>query len=189
MSSGWPSDGPIAGRRPKGSELGLPPDGPGSLAGIGRRFVGLFIDGLLFIPLLALSTALRHPHLVTQVSASGVHTQRLVESPMPLAGALAVMAPSAIYVIGMIAWRGQTLGEQAMGLRVVRLIDGQHPGLTPSLARWAVLAVAGLAGLFASYLVGWLTLWTLAVYLWATWDPNRQGLHDRFARVIVINTR
>ena len=46
--------------------------------------------------------------------------------------------PGFVYVVGLIAWRGQTVGEQAMGLRVIRLADRQHPGLTPSLARWLV---------------------------------------------------
>lgn len=185
-----PADaGPLGAASWKGQELGLPADGPGSLGGLGRRFVGLFLDGLLFIPVLIVATVLRHPHVVTEVSSTGAHTQKLVEDEQSPAAALAIMVPSAVYVIAMVAWRGQTLGEQAMGLRVIRLIDRQHPGLTPALARWVVLGGPAIAAVLVPRYTGWTSLWSLLVYVWALWDHDRQGLHDKFARVIVVSTR
>jgi hypothetical protein len=68
-------------------------------------------------------------------------------------------------------WRGRTPGKWLFGLRVVRL-SGQPMGLWFALERFGGYA-AGIATGFFGF---------LQVY----WDPNRQAIHDRIARTVVI---
>ncbi len=172
----------------KGRDLDLPDQGPGSLARFWTRFAGLLIDLVVLAPVAIIGLLVRHPHLVTSTTPGGRTSHMVIAHPTPMY-TLLVNIPGFVYVVGFIAWRGQTLGEQAMGLRVIRLADGQHPGLTPALARWLVLALVLLADVIAPRYAGWASLWTLLVYLWAAWDADRQGLHDKFAHVIVVRTR
>jgi uncharacterized RDD family membrane protein YckC len=92
-----------------------------------------------------------------------------------------VLALDAVYEISMIAWRGQTLGKMALGIKVVPVVGGKV-GVGWATIRWAVPAAA-------SRLPGVGSLLNLLVYLWMLWDPMKQGLHDKAARTIVIRTR
>jgi uncharacterized RDD family membrane protein YckC len=66
---------------------------------------------------------------------------------------------------------GQTLGQYAMGLRVVRL-DGRRMTFWRSLVRWF--------GYFVSFMA-------LGVgYLWVLWDDRRQGFMDKLAKTVVV---
>ena len=66
---------------------------------------------------------------------------------------------------------GQTLGQYAMGLRVVRL-DGKRMTFWRSLVRWI--------GYFVSF-------FALGVgYLWVLWDDRRQGFMDKLAKTVVV---
>jgi uncharacterized RDD family membrane protein YckC len=66
---------------------------------------------------------------------------------------------------------GQTLGQYAMGLRVVRL-DGKRMTFWRSLVRWI--------GYFVSFLA-------LGIgYLWVLWDDRRQGFMDKLAKTVVV---
>jgi hypothetical protein len=66
---------------------------------------------------------------------------------------------------------GQTLGQYAMGLRVVRL-DGKRMTFWRSLVRWF--------GYFVSFLA-------LGIgYLWVLWDDRRQGFMDKLAKTVVV---
>lgn len=66
---------------------------------------------------------------------------------------------------------GQTLGQYAMGLRVVRL-DGRRMNVWRSLLRWV-----GYLASFISFGLG---------FLWVLWDDRRQGWADKLARTVVI---
>lgn len=71
-------------------------------------------------------------------------------------------------------WNGSTPGKRLVGTRVVQL-DGEPIGWWDAFGRFGGYA-AGLA-------TG--TLGFLQIF----WDPNRQGIHDRIARTVVIRTR
>ena len=121
---------PVVALQPyRGADLGLPMNGPGSIAGLGIRFLGATLDALILVPVTLLSLALRHTRWVTQLSAAGVRTQRLVSNHLSTPATLLLLVPGAIYVIGLIGWRGQTLGEQIVGARVIRLSDRAGAGL------------------------------------------------------------
>jgi uncharacterized RDD family membrane protein YckC len=72
---------------------------------------------------------------------------------------------------------GQTLGKQAVGIRVVRT-DGQPVGFWLGVLRTVV----------AQQLLTAITLYLYAVvdYLWPLRDPQNQALHDKIAKTWVV---
>ena len=82
------------------------------------------------------------------------------------------------YELVLIAIRGQTFGKQAVGIKVVKELDGQNPGGLASFLRWLIPA----AGFFFCYLPGFL------VYLSPAFDSSGrvQGWHDKVAKTVVI---
>jgi uncharacterized RDD family membrane protein YckC len=70
-------------------------------------------------------------------------------------------------------WDGQTPGKRLMDCKVVRL-DGTPISLWFALERFGGYA----AGVITGFL-GFAQLY---------WDPNRQAIHDRIARTVVIRT-
>lgn len=70
-------------------------------------------------------------------------------------------------------WDGQTPGKRLVDCKVVRL-DGEPISLWFALERFGGYA----AGVITGFL-GFAQLY---------WDPNRQGIHDRIARTVVIRT-
>jgi uncharacterized RDD family membrane protein YckC len=78
------------------------------------------------------------------------------------------------YGIGMVYRYGATVGKLAFGLRIVRQ-DGQPLDL-------ATIAVREIPGRIVSTI-------TLGIgYLWISWDPKKQGLHDKIAGTLVVKT-
>jgi uncharacterized RDD family membrane protein YckC len=77
-----------------------------------------------------------------------------------------------VYFIGMWAWKGQTLGQMIVNVKVIR-IDGKPVDLRTSAIR------------FIGYLICGLTLGL--GFLVIAFDKNKQGLHDKLAETYVIN--
>jgi hypothetical protein len=71
-------------------------------------------------------------------------------------------------------WDGRTPGKYLLGIRVVRL-SGEPLSLWFSFERFGGYAAGIATGLF-----GFAQLY---------WDPNRQAIHDRVARTVVVSTR
>ena len=114
-----------------------------------------------------------------------------------------------LYFIGLWAWRGQTVGQMAMVIKVVR--RGGHPiGLARAAVRVGglnllpAIYVASLLGLVATgasedalialilvlALAGLvLILIQIAGFLMIPFDQQRQALHDRLADTIVVEPR
>ena len=86
-----------------------------------------------------------------------------------------------LYLVPSTAITGRTLGMRLRQTAVVRA-DGSHVGWGGAIARFLV-PVAITTSLFLS-LPG-LLLGFGSVLFWL-WDPNRQGLHDRLARTLVV---
>jgi hypothetical protein len=133
------------------------------VAGIGRRFVGSIVDSfVLGLPLVVL--------------------RRATSDAVPIEVFSVV---SAAYLILMIGLLGQTVGDMALHIRVVKIEDASKPGLLRAGIRWAVVTVPMLAvdAIFGVEL-GW--VWLLVVYVPMFFSPLTQGLHDRAARDLVI---
>jgi uncharacterized RDD family membrane protein YckC len=104
----------------------------------------------------------------------------------------------AIYEVVLTKTRGQTLGKMAMRIRVVQTPEGSMPSWRASVVRYAVPAIATwLAGFAMSLLEVRPGVWTTvittlippAVFLTAALDRNRQGIHDKLARTMVLSDR
>ncbi|MFC9847355.1 RDD family protein [Streptomyces sp. NPDC060223] len=122
----------------------------------GQRFLGTLVDMLVFAV----------PYILVIV---GKDTPALV-----LVGALALL--------GLVIWQliqegrtGQTVGKKALGIRLVREIDGQPLGVGMAFVR----RLAHFLDSLACYL-GW---------LWPAWDAKKQTFADKVCSSIVIRTQ
>jgi len=161
----------------KGQELGLPPNGPNALSSQWKRLGARIIDAILIsvIPAVILAAI-----MLDDDTDFTVGTTELTGDLIALS--LVLVALSAIYEIGMLVTRGATAGKLALGMRVARIADGQKPQLSDAAIRWAVPAVAGLIPRVGS-------LFQLLDGAWCLWDPNRQCLHDKAAKTVVVDTK
>lgn len=86
-----------------------------------------------------------------------------------------------LYLVPSTAITGRTLGMRLRGTRVVR-VDGSPATWGSAFVRF-LIPVAITTSLF--YSLPGLLLGLGSVLFWL-WDPNRQGLHDRLARTLVV---
>ncbi|HEU5269908.1 MAG TPA: hypothetical protein VFU36_08280 [Jatrophihabitans sp.] len=103
------------GQQPRGARLGLPADGPGSLAPFGRRLLAFFID----------------------LAAAGLVAALFVHGAP---GQWSVLPWAADYLIGLLLL-GRTLGMYLTGLRVIRVDARLAVGPVRALVRTALLAL------------------------------------------------
>jgi hypothetical protein len=104
-----------------GEKLGLPAQGPGSIAGLGRRTAAIVLDWLIAYGLAGLGLSL------------GVLSMRTLSTAV-----LVIWL-----VLGVIAVRffGFTPGQYALGLRVASVDNRLHVGLGRASARGALVAL------------------------------------------------
>jgi uncharacterized RDD family membrane protein YckC len=122
-------------------------------AGFWRRFAGAFIDGIV-------------------VGIANGILRSIVGYGAGLGLGLVVGAAYFTAFIG--AERGQTLGQMALGIRVVGLDNGGSIGYTRAFLRWVVSIISGIVLLLG--------------YLWMLWDKEKQCWHDKAANDVVIRT-
>lgn len=81
---------------------------------------------------------------------------------------------SGLYFTAFVAlWNGYTPGKRLLRIRIIRL-DGKPLGWWLAFERFG-----GYAASVATGLLGFLQI---------AWDRNRQGIHDKIAETVVINT-
>ena len=68
-------------------------------------------------------------------------------------------------------WPGQTLGSKALGIRVIKT-DGSDLSITQALVRYVGFVVSEIC-----LLIG---------LIWAAFDKNKQGWHDKIAGTYVV---
>jgi uncharacterized RDD family membrane protein YckC len=148
-----------------------------------QRVGAILIDALLYIPFLIVPFLRLYREMEDAIRRGG--TYRVTFSPFEsrfIGYTLAAAAVGAAYHIVMVHCRGQTVGKMALGIKVLQIEDGALPSWDRAAIRWAVPV------LFAWIpLVGGLA--QLLDYLWMLWDPQRQCLHDKAARTIVLRLR
>lgn len=142
------------------------------LASWGTRAAAYLLDLLVFFGLIVL------------IAIGATIAERDVDDARRLAEtlALAIAVPLGLAYAPLLLMRrgernGQTLGKQAMGLRVVRE-NGQPVSLSNAVLREVIgrqLLVAFTYGLYA-----------VLDYLWPLWDRPRQCLHDKVAQTRVV---
>jgi curved DNA-binding protein CbpA len=90
-----------------------------------------------------------------------------------------------LYLVPSTALTGQTLGKRIQGIRAARL-DGSVPGWSSAVVRFGVpLLVASFLGIVLSFGLLGLAVAVIGMVGWVT-QPNRQGLHDRLAKTVVV---
>jgi uncharacterized RDD family membrane protein YckC len=105
---------PASQQRVRGASLGLPPDGPGSLAPFGTRVVAFLVDAVLSAVVAGMFTAPRLP------------------------GNWSLLALALIYV-GMLVAVGQTPGMRLLRLRLAHPREGRRLAVWRAVARTALL--------------------------------------------------
>jgi len=124
----------------------------GPRAGFWRRFVGLFIDGILLGIVQAILRA-----ILGVGAASGIY-----------------IVITIIYFTVMIGGaRGQTVGQMAMGIRVIDFNTGGPIGYGRAFIRWLGSIVSAIP-LFLGY-------------FWMLWDSEKQTWHDKMAGSAVVD--
>ena len=166
-------------------------DQPVFVASPWRRLAGYLLDSLVWV---VLAVAFSH----------FTWTRRAGE--LPTWGhwwTFASVAIEAAYVIVSIGSFDRTLGQAAVGMRVVTP-DGTSPGYRRAIVRWLVVAPASI-GVLVPYLtirhsnvLPYLTIrhsnlrvdpwgfWLLIVYIPILFDRLNRGLHDRAAGTVVV---
>lgn len=169
------------------------PDGA-PLSGWWRRALGYVIDNILTTIVALAATWSTFNTWLTQYQAyfddmldkasSGGQTT-LQQPSVPWQTFALLLAVSAVYEISMVAWRGQTLGHMAAGIRVRRTDSDVPPSLAGSATRWVVKQAGNLVG-FLPVISFAGSLFTLINYLFPLWDKQSQALHDKAARTFIV---
>ena len=129
----------------------------GARVGFWIRFVAIFIDGIL----LGIVTSILNLALNGNVQGRG-----------GLQTLLGVLYYTYFWSSSS-PWPGQTLGNKALGIRVVRT-DGSDLSITQALIRYVGLVISIIC-LFIGV-------------IWAAFDPNKQGWHDKIAGTYVVKS-
>jgi uncharacterized RDD family membrane protein YckC len=75
--------------------------------------------------------------------------------------------------------RGQSIGKQALGIRVAAISHGGPIGAGTAFGRWIIQVVANAA----------LGCLALVDVLWPLWDDKKQALHDKVVSSVVVRAR
>ena len=129
------------------------------LAGLGSRFAAFVLDNVFLSVLTGVT-------MYVTLRFAGTRGETLLPMATPLYFVLSVL-----YFWILIGIGGQTLGKRLFNITVVST-TGEPVGLGRAFLR--------LVGYFVSSLI-------LCIgFLWAVFDPNKQGLHDKIARTYVV---
>jgi uncharacterized RDD family membrane protein YckC len=141
------------------------------LAGILRRFCAIMLDGLvpmlIFLPLLGIGGAIVYQSTPTETTLTVI----LFVMMLTLLGLSCYTA----VVFAMWAY-GLTPGKHLLGIGVVRQDTGAPVGF------WR-MALREIIGRWVAAIVCYLG------YIWALFDANKQGWHDKIAKTLVVRTR
>jgi uncharacterized RDD family membrane protein YckC len=138
-----------------------------TVVGFGPRLAATLIDGAMvgflgFMLAFILGFIAIFTNMVNPGQVNGV---------LELLTVLCLLFFSIFYYIGFWTTDGQTMGKTIVGLKVIRT-DGTQLSVGRALLRYIGYVVS--ASLFS---IG---------FLWAAFDPKRQGWHDKLAGTLVV---
>ncbi|WP_329564787.1 RDD family protein [Kitasatospora sp. NBC_01266] len=168
------------------------------LASWGARVGGYIIDSLVIMVPLIICYVIGGVMMVSSVATS-VPTCTMPTDPTDTSapictnvgsatastlggGALAIIAVGGLLTLGLAIWQlvreggtGQTIGKRAVGIKLVRELDGQPLGFGMAFVR-------KLAHFLDSFLCG-------IGYLWPLWDDKGQCFADKVTNSLVIRAQ
>lgn len=149
-------------------------------AGFWIRFLAYLIDAIVLdVPLYGLAFALFGPQLV-HISCSssvafgntvGTGCTGTVDASFFLA-TLGVQAVHFVYFVLLWSLTGASIGQRALALIVVDADTGGRISIGRAALRFLGYIINGIV-----FDLG---------YMWAGWDPRKQGWHDKLARTFVL---
>jgi uncharacterized RDD family membrane protein YckC len=147
------------------------------LAGIGARFGAVLLDGLL-PSLISLPLILMVYVMVLPVFGP---SPSFPSNAMVTAGiivvALTVLGINCYSALVMALWAyGLTPGKWILGLRVIKVDTGLPAGF------WR-MALRQIIGQWVAAILCYIG------FIWALFDANKQGWHDKIAKTLVVRTR
>lgn len=162
----------------------MPPPGPAPglrYAGFWIRLLAYIIDGVvLWVPLGIIFAIAISPTLpainCTVINTSGFQSATC-SGLGPLVGGLGIfwligLLIPAVYDVVLWSWLGQTLGQKALGLHVVDANTGTRISVGRAIGRYIGVLVSS---------------WVLFIGLiWAAFDAQKQGWHDKMASTFVV---
>jgi uncharacterized RDD family membrane protein YckC len=159
-----------------------------------RRVGGYLIDALIIaVPTVAAffilfgSTFSSWVNQVSTAAQNGLTAPKLV---LPFNGLVAYgvfdCVLAALYFGILVGIWGSTVGQRAVGVRVVRQEDTStrlplERALLRAIIWWGPGLVAFVPGVSTIA-----ELVVLLAVLWVAWDPRKQGLHDKLGRALVV---
>jgi hypothetical protein len=180
-------------------------------AGFWWRVLGYLLDGLIVgipygvvVEILVLQPMLNWLiNQVNQLGPGGVPVltpnefwQIVPVANLVLAGVVGAVLYALYFGVAVSVW-GRTVGQLAVRARVVRREDlTRRLPLGRALARSAVFWLTPISSVipfslgsafWPASLVGYaVSLLVFLALLWVAWDPQKQGLHDKLGRALVL---
>jgi uncharacterized RDD family membrane protein YckC len=159
-----------------------------------RRFGGYLIDVLIFaVPAIVLLFVIFGSTISAWLTQVNYATQNNLTAPqlvLPENGLITYTVLDAVlsllYFGALVSGWGSTVGQRAVGVRVVCQEDTAN---SLPLGRAVLRAIVWWGGGLLSLVTGLGTVAELAVLLsllWVAWDPRKQGLHDKLGRALVV---
>lgn len=153
------------------------------------RVGAALIDGLVILGIAAIPIILGAVMIVSGVDTNSYDNTTTVTNGGLLAAGILVIIVGAI--LAMLyeplmtarggARNGQTLGRQAVGIRITNLQGGPiTAGQAWGRYLFKQFVIGGIGGSFTFGLL------SLLNYLWMLWDSNKQCWHDKIANTLVL---
>ena len=165
----YPAPPAYGGTEPGESGLDATAIDPARLAGVLRRFGAVLLDGLIpmpvFLPIVLFAVTVWWNAIEPTTGLLFAIGLLTVASYTALMGYMAY----ALVQLG----QGRSPGKKLLGLRVIYIETGQPAGFWRMMLREVV-------GKWVSGVVLYLG------YLWAIWDEQHQGWHDKIANTVVV---
>ncbi|YAL82415.1 RDD family protein [Dermacoccaceae bacterium W4C1] len=162
-----------------------------------RRLLAYVIDWIL---VLIVSTAIASPWMGTWYATFTDYLDRSMAAAeagrgqpsqpesltqLPPAWLLSMALVYAVYEITFVTWRGRTIGKMCTGISIRPWAEHRRPNLNESCIRFLVKGI-GVLTAPVPQLAGVFGLFQLLDGFWPLMDRQRQSLHDKPVRTVVV---
>ena len=186
MSYDWPMSNippppPGPGQQGYGAQGGADVwgDDTNGRAGFGNRLGSYLLDAVLYGTVMVVLVSIASLMFASELFVDSWADDAGADDGI-LTGAilLAVLGPLLVIIgyVVQLGRTGQTWGRQIVGNKVIRVGNGNVPGIGRALGREVFAWIVSASILYLGY-------------LWMIWDDDRQTWHDKVAGTIVVRSR